>query len=281
MPRHNSPLPTGLRGLKARKSLGQNFLVDTGVRDTIIEAAQLHPSDLVLEVGPGAGVLTEGLAVRAGRVIAVELDASLVVKLRRKLARYSNLEIIHADILKLKLEDILRGAGGYKVIANIPYYITSPILHFFAHAADKPSLMVIMLQKEVAADVVAAGGRMSYLAVAMQLYYSVEPVCRVPAASFYPPPKVDSAVVRFHLRPEPAVAIDNLDKFLTLVHAGFAAPRKQLRNSLAIGLRLDTPAVGDILGQAGIDPARRAETLALQEWETLYNMLKREKVSEI
>ncbi len=279
MPRHNTPLTTGLRGLRARRSLGQNFLVDTGIRDTIIDAAQLHPSDLVIEVGPGAGVLTEGLASRAGKVIAIELDASLVAKLKGKLSRFNNLEIVHADILKLKLEDMLKGASGYKVIANIPYYITSPILHFFAHAVNQPSLMVIMLQKEVAADVVAVAGRMRYLAVAMQLYYSVEPVCRVPAASFYPPPKVDSAVVRFSLLPAPAIAIDDRDKFLAAVHAGFAAPRKQLRNSLAIGLKLDTSAAVEMLRQADIDPARRAETLTLQEWETLYNMVKKEKVS--
>lgn len=280
MPRYKASPPPGLRGISPRKSLGQNFLIDTGIRDVIIEAAQLLPSDVVLEVGPGAGTLTEKLATQLGSVIAIELDSNLAVKLREKLANFNNLKIIQADILKLKLEQILNGAVSYKVIANIPYYITSPILHYFAHAATRPSLMVMMLQKEVAIDVIAAKGRMSYLAVAMQLFYRVKQVCLVSPASFYPPPKVHSSVIRFTLRSEPAIAITNLDKFLALVHACFAAPRKMLRNSLAIGLKLDTRATGDILNQAGIDPSRRAETLTWNEWGNLYNIVERQKLTD-
>ena len=280
-PRHKAGLSASLRGIKARKSLGQNFLVDTVIRDKIIEAASLQHSDLVIEVGPGAGALTDELAARAGRVVAIELDADLAGKLKKKLSRFGNLEIIHADILKLKLDDLLKCESSYKVVANIPYYITSPLLHYFAHAFTRPSSMVIMMQKEVAEDVIAAKSRMSYLAVAMQLYYDVEKICLVTSSSFFPPPKVDSMVARFRLLSEPALKLRDLAQFLTIVHAGFAAPRKQLRNSLALGLKVDTSTATEMLQKAGIDSSRRPENLTLPEWGRLYNTAKQDKVSEL
>ena len=256
-------------GLKARKSLGQNFLVNDSVRDTIIEAASLLPGDTVIEVGPGLGVLTEKLASCAGRVVAVELDDSLAERLKNRLVRFSNIDIINADILELDLSELIKG-GTYKVVANIPYYITSPILRFFMQADLRPSLMVIMMQEEVARDVTAKPGAMGFLAVSMRLFSIPQMVCRVPADSFYPAPRVDSAVVRFDILPRPVVDVGDVEGFLKLLHAGFKAPRKQMHNSLAIGLGLEPAAADEILKRAGIDSSRRPGTLTLEEWAALY-----------
>jgi 16S rRNA (adenine1518-N6/adenine1519-N6)-dimethyltransferase len=256
-------------GLKARKSLGQNFLVNEAVRDSIIEAAGLSAGDTVIEVGPGLGILTERLASQAGRVIAVELDDSLAERLGNRLVRFSNIDIINDDILNVDLGGLIKG-GAYKVVANIPYYITSPILRYFMQAEMRPSLMVIMMQEEVARDVTAKPGEMGFLAVSMRLFSIPRMVCRVPADCFYPAPRVDSAVVRFDILPRPAVEVGDVEGFLELVHAGFKAPRKQLHNSLAIGLGLEPAAADEILKRAGIDSSRRPGTLTLDEWADLY-----------
>jgi 16S rRNA (adenine1518-N6/adenine1519-N6)-dimethyltransferase len=256
-------------GLKARKSLGQNFLVNDNVRDNIIEAAGLSAGDTVIEVGPGLGILTEKLASHAGRVIAVELDDSLAERLTNRLVRFTNIHIINADILSLDLNSLIKH-GTYKVVANIPYYITSPILRFFMQAELRPSLMVIMMQEEVALDVTAKPGAMGFLAVSMRLFSIPRLICRVPADCFYPAPRVDSAVVRFDILPRPAVEVGDVEGFLELVHAGFGAPRKQLHNSLAIGLGLEPAAAEKILVRAGIDSHRRPGTLTLDEWSALY-----------
>lgn len=256
-------------GLKARRSLGQNFLVNEAVRDSIIEAAGLSAGDTVIEVGPGLGILTEKLASYAGRVIAVELDDSLAERLANRLSRFSNIRIINDDILKLDLNGLVKG-GQYKVVANIPYYITSPILRFFMQAEQRPSLMVIMMQEEVALDVTAEPGAMGFLAVSMRLFSIPRMICRVPADCFYPAPRVDSAVVRFDILPQPAADVGDVAGFLELVHAGFGAPRKQLHNSLAIGLDCEPAAAEIILKRAGIDSRRRPGTLTLDEWSALY-----------
>ena len=256
-------------GLKARKNLGQNFLVNEAVRDSIIDAAGLSAGDTVIEVGPGLGVLTEKLASQAGRVIAVELDDSLAERLTNRLSKFSNLHIINADILSLDLTALIKG-GTYKVVANIPYYITSPILRFFMQAELRPSLMVIMMQEEVARDVTAEPGAMGFLAVSMRLFSIPRIIRRVPADCFYPVPRVDSAVVKFAILPRPAVEVGDVEGFLELVHAGFGAPRKQLHNSLAIGLGWETAAAEKILKRAGIDSRRRPGTLTLDEWSALY-----------
>jgi 16S rRNA (adenine1518-N6/adenine1519-N6)-dimethyltransferase len=259
-------------GLKARKSLGQNFLTDMSVRDVILEAACLSRGDTVVEVGPGHGVLTEKLAVLCGRVIAVELDARLAERLRNRLSHHGSLQVVQADILGLDLPGLLGETPSYKVVANIPYYITSPILRYFTQTEARPSLMVIMMQEEVAQDVTAKPGRMGFLALSMSLFCRAEIVCRVPAASFYPRPKVDSAVVKFSTLQEPAIALQDIEGFLGLAHAGFSAPRKQIHNSLAIGLKLDPQEAGALLEKAGIDPQRRPGTLTLEEWKILYHL---------
>ncbi|MDD5647890.1 MAG: 16S rRNA (adenine(1518)-N(6)/adenine(1519)-N(6))-dimethyltransferase RsmA, partial [Dehalococcoidia bacterium] len=236
--RHSLQRRLRSQGLRARKSLGQNFLVVDSVGEAIIEAAALAADDTVLEVGPGLGALTEKLAAGAGRVIAVELDEGLVSRLKKKLGVYHNVRIIHADILTQDLKSLVEGSS-YKVVANIPYYITSPILRYFTRADRRPDLMIIMMQEEVAREVTAPQGKMGFLAVSMRLFSNPEIILRVPAASFYPVPKVDSAVVKFSMLPEPALKIADIDGFFELVHCGFSSPRKQLRNSLAIGLKIE------------------------------------------
>lgn len=253
-------------GLKPRKSLGQNFLVDEVVRDRIIEAAGVSGSDTILEVGPGMGVMTEKLLELAGRVIVVEVDENLVKRLQNKLARFANLTIVHGDILKTDLHGLLSGVASYKVVANIPYYITAPILRYFTQAESKPDIMVIMMQEEVALDVTAGRGNMTYLSISTQLFSRTELVFKVKADSFYPRPKVNSAVVRFDMLRHPAVAVKDVDHFLQFLHAGFSAPRKQMRNSLSLGLKIEADHASKLLAKAGIDPQRRPGTLNLDEW---------------
>ena len=256
--------------MKAKKRLGQNFLIDESIRDAIIEAACIAAEDIIVEVGPGLGVLTEKLAALAGRVVAVELDENLSVRLKNKLARFDRLEIVHADILEVELKKVLSPDLSYKVVANIPYYITSPILRYFMQNEVRPSLMVIMMQEEVARDVASKPGHMTFLSVSMQLFSRPEIVCKVPSTSFDPVPKVDSAVVKFDMLEKPAIPLQDIDSFLELVHAGFAAPRKQMHNSLALGLKLETDEAVGLLKKSGIDPQRRPGTLTIPEWWELF-----------
>jgi len=246
------------------------------VGEAIIEAAALESDDTVLEVGPGLGALTEKLALGAGRVVAVELDGSLVSRLRKKMGAYSNVRIVHADILGQDLHSLVKDSS-YKVVANIPYYITSPILRYFMRADRRPQIMIIMMQEEVAREVTARAGKMGFLAVSMRLFSNPEIILKVPAASFYPVPKVDSAVVKFNMLPAPALQIADIDGFLELVHCGFSAPRKQLRNSLAIGLKIEAAGAESILRRSGIDPGRRPGSLSLEEWSVLYRAVGGEK----
>jgi 16S rRNA (adenine1518-N6/adenine1519-N6)-dimethyltransferase len=260
-------------GLRARKSLGQHFLIDEAVLSTIIEAAELSSKDTVIEVGPGLGILTVELARHAGNVIAVELDPELASLLQRRLALLSNLRVVNADILKLKSMQLLGGQNNYKVVANLPYYITSPVLRYFVEASPKPTLMVMMVQKEVGEAIVASPGNMSILAVSLQLYSQPKIISYVPAKSFYPQPKVDSVVLRFDMLPEPAVKVGDVKGFFEVVKSGFSSPRKQLHNSLAHGLGMEPAEITPLLKQVGIDPERRAETLSLKEWSKLYEVL--------
>ncbi|TRZ94032.1 MAG: ribosomal RNA small subunit methyltransferase A [Dehalococcoidia bacterium] len=260
-------------GLKAKKGLGQHFLIDEKALETIVIAAELSPEDIVIEVGPGLGVLTIELARRAGKVIAVELDTKLASLLKRRLASLPNVNIVNADILKVSPSQLLGGENNYKVVANLPYYVTSPILRYFVEASPKPSLMVVMVQKEVGIAIAASPGKMSLLAISLQVYSKPKIISYVSSQSFYPPPKVDSAIVRFDLFPEPAVKIADIDGFFKVVRCGFSSPRKQLRNSLAHGLEVKPAEVGLLLEKARIEPQRRAETLSLEEWARLYEVL--------
>ena len=265
-------------GLKARKSLGQHFLIDEEVLRAVASAAELTTSDVVMEIGPGLGVLTKELAKRAGRVVAVELDSSLASALRQTLASAKNVTVVDGDILKLEPAALLQGqeTANYKVVANLPYYITSAVLRHFLEAKLKPRVMVVMVQKEVAEAIVAKPGRMSLLSVSVQLYGEPEIVSYVPARCFYPAPEVSSAILKVALYPQPVVTKDS-EGFFRLVRAGFCASRKQLANSLAQGLGLPKARVLPLLEKAAIIPERRAETLTLTEWAELWQVYKQVK----
>jgi len=247
-------------GLKAQKRLGQHFLVDEDILECILSAAELSGKDIVVEVGPGLGILTKRLAEVAGKVIAVELDFKLVRMLRESLASFPNVEIIRADILKIAPQQLLGDyltipglAQGYKVVANLPYYITSAILRHFLEAWAKPSLMVVMVQKEVGEAVAANPGKMSLLSVSTQFYGKPTIIAFVPAGSFYPPPKVDSLILRLDVYSKPPIEVSDVDSFFDIVSCGFRSPRKQLRNSLAKALGMSPSQVALLLGRAGIE----------------------------
>ena len=254
-------------GFRPRKRLGQHFLVDGRVLEKILQAARLVPEDTVIEVGPGLGILTRALAARAARVIAVELDRGLAEKLRQALPQ---VEVVEGDILSFSPLQLLGHPAPYKVVANIPYYITSPILRHFLEAEHKPRLMVVMVQREVGKAIVARPGQMSLLAVSVQFYSQPKLVARVSPSSFFPPPQVESALLRLEVYEHPPVAVSEPEGFFRLVGAGFTAPRKQLHNSLAQGLGITPEEVSRLLEGAGIDPKRRAQTLSLEEWAHLY-----------
>jgi len=259
--------------LRARKGLGQHFLIDGEVLQLITSAAELTPSDVVIEVGPGLGILTRELAQKAGRVIAIELDNKLAAALKQTLAPFDNVTIINDDVLKIEPQNL---ATDYKLVANLPYYITSPVLRHFLEASAKPKLMILMVQKEVAEAIVAKPGKMSLLSVSVQFYGEPRIISDVPAQCFYPAPKVDSAILRIDPSPQPRVAVADEGSFFDLVRAGFTAPRKQLANSLAQGLGISKAEVLPLLERAGIVPQRRAETLSLEEWARLRQVFKEE-----
>lgn len=286
--------------LDPKKSLGQNFLVDESHLARIAAAADLTPADTVLEIGPGLGVLTRHLAAQAGRVVAVELDDRLIPVLRELFADQPHVSFVHADILQIDPGELVavgkpQVAGDspnpqspisnpqsppYKVVANLPYYITSAVLRHLLEAKQPTTLAVVMVQREVARRIVAGPGEMSLLAVGVQFYATPKIVQKVPAGAFHPRPKVDSAVLRLDVRPQPIVTDVEPDWYFAVVQAGFSQKRKQLRNSVAAGLGLAKEAVEAALQQAGIDPQRRAETLSLAEWGAMAKELKRLGIGE-
>ncbi len=273
--------------LRARKGLGQHFLIDEEVLRLIVSSAELTSTDIVMEIGPGLGVLTRELASQSGRVVAIELDTNLANILKQTLSSFNNVTIINEDVLSLAPEALLKehfrseaiSPFCYKVVANLPYYITSPVLRHFLEASVKPGVMVLMVQKEVAEQIVAKPGQMSLLSISVQLYGKPEIVGYVPAQCFYPAPEVDSAILRVTLYPQPAVDIGDGESFFTLVRAGFSASRKQLVNSLSHGLGLPKAEVLSLLEKAQIIPQRRAESLALEEWARLWQLFTNTKES--
>jgi len=264
-------------GFKPKKRLGQHFLIDEAVLERILSAVEVSRGDIVVEVGPGLGVLTEGLAKRGARVIAVELDSKLVALLKKRLATFPDVKIIRADILKVTPRQLLQNnlpaselVRGYKVIANLPYYITSPVLRHFLEAQPRPSEMVVMVQKEVGEAIAATPGKMSLLSVKAQFYSKPAIISYVPAASFYPPPKVDSVILRLDVYSQPPIEVSDVASFFDIVMHGFSSPRKQIRNSLAHSLEMPPSQVALLLDKAGIEAKRRAETLSLEEWRELW-----------
>lgn len=245
-----------------KKELGQHWLKDREILSSIADAADLSASDTVLEIGPGLGTLTSELLRRAGRVVAVEFDRDLANKLPGQFPG-KNLEVVSADILSYDLSAL---PSGYKVVANVPYYITSKIVEMLMTAANKPSQVVLLVQKEVAERLAAGPGDMSMLSVSAQVYAEVSLGPIVRAEYFTPPPKVDSRVVILHIRPVSFVEKDLEKRFFRLVKAGFSARRKKLSSSLAGGLMISKPRAIDLLGGVNIDPNLRAQDLSLEQW---------------
>jgi 16S rRNA (adenine1518-N6/adenine1519-N6)-dimethyltransferase len=260
-------------GLRPQKKLGQNFLVDEAALRWIVEAAQIQPGQSILEIGPGLGSLTCFLAEAAGRVVCVELDPALIHPLEEILGPYPNVEIVSGDILRLDPSQLMGGKEPYLVVANIPYYITSALVRHLIETAQPPEALVLTVQLEVAERICAQAGQMSMLALSVQVYGQPQIVARIPAEAFYPSPQVDSAAIRVLLYPEPVVSRPQLPLFFRLAKAGFSQKRKTLRNALSGGMRWSTGEAEALLGRANIDPMRRAETLSLEEWKRLVEVL--------
>lgn len=269
--------------LHPKKRLGQNFLVDRNVLGKILDAADIREGDAVLEIGAGAGVLTLALAERGARVVAVEVDRALTAVLSEVLAGYPNVTIVNADILSLDLPQLLTGHFGeakVKVIGNLPYYITSPIIAELLQARDRIERIVLMVQKEVAERLKASPGTKDYgsMSVFVQYYSEPEIVAHVSKNVFLPPPDVSSAIIRLMPRAKPPVDVPGDELFFDVVHCAFGQRRKTLLNSLsdcpALGLSKDQ--VSQVLHNAGIDPSRRAETLSLDEFAQIARARARE-----
>jgi 16S rRNA (adenine1518-N6/adenine1519-N6)-dimethyltransferase len=255
-------------GLHPHKSLGQNFLMDESALQKVVAAAQVSSQDIILEIGAGLGSLTRQLAVMAHRVVAVEVDSSLIPALEQVVSQYSNVQVVEGDILALDPVQLV-SQSPYLVVANIPYYITSALIRHLLESSLPPRRLVLTVQQEVARRICAMPGDMSLLALSVQVYGHPEIIAYIPPGAFYPPPRVDSAIIRIDLLPTPLIPTDQLDTFFKLLKAGFSQKRKTLRNSLAAGLRLSPAAAESMLKDAHIDPMRRAETLSLTEWHML------------
>ncbi len=250
----------------ANKTLGQHWLTDKPTLEEICDFAEVNKDDTVLEVGPGLGTLTEYLQGRAGKVVAVEYDQKLALELAAKFAN-TNVEIQSEDILQFDLTQLPK---GYKVVANIPYYLTSNLLRVLCESPHPPKIMTLLVQKEVAERIAAKPGELSLLAVSVQFYCEVKLGELVPAYLFTPPPKVDSQIIRLDYRTTPLFADVDVDKFFKIVKAGFSERRKKLRSSLSGGLNIDKSQAESLLQKAGIDPNKRAQELSLQQWYELY-----------
>lgn len=264
----NAPALLHQFGLRPDQRLGQNFLVDQTALGKIVEIAGISPQEAVLEIGPGLGGLTLLLAAKASRVVAVELDDRLIPILQEILSPYPNIHIVQGDILALNPAEYFT-TPPYLVVANIPYYITSALIRHLLESDQQPSRLVMTVQREVAERICASPGQLSLLALSVQVYGKPQIRARIPAGAFYPPPKVDSAVIRVDLHPFPVIPNPMLNSFFRLAKGGFSQKRKTLENALAASLAWPKNRVEAMLLAAGIDPRRRAETLSLGEWEAL------------
>ena len=248
-----------------KKSLGQHWLKDPEILADIAEAAELTGDNVVLEIGPGLGTLTSRLLARANSVTAVEFDADLARKLPGQFPG-KKLTVVNQDILQFDLNQLPK---NYKVVANVPYYITSKIVEKLMTAENKPSVAVLLVQKEVAERIAAEAGNMSVLSVSVQIFAEAELDIEVSRQFFTPPPKVDSQVVVLRTRDNPLIASEDQRDFFRIVKAGFSAKRKKLRSSLSGGLGIDKSVAEELLKNAGISPDARAEDLAIEDWKRL------------
>lgn len=252
-----------------KKSLGQHWLTDYDCLAAMLDAAEVGLDDTVLEIGPGLGTLTELLVESAARVVAVEFDERLARELPSRV-KADNLSVVRSDILSFDLTTL---PAGYKVVANIPYYLTSNLIRVLSESSNPPAAVALLVQKEVAERVAADPGAMSLLSVTAQFYWHVSLGRLVPAKLFTPPPKVDSQILVLQRRSQPLFEVADPKSFFRLAKAGFSERRKTLRNSLSGGLQLDKAATETLLRQAGLDGGLRAQALSLQQWQQLYRAL--------
>jgi len=259
--------------MRPNKAFGQNFLVDRAILQRIIEAAEIEPNDQVLEVGAGTGVLTRELAKHARRVVAVELERDMLALLAKTTGEFRNVELLERNLLYLDPQEVFE-QEPYKLVANLPYYITAPTFRHFLESGNAPRLLVVMVQYEVAQRIVAGPGDLSLLGVSIQFYGQPKIIAHVPARAFYPAPKVDSAILRVDLRKQVPLTPEQRDSFFRLVQAGFAERRKQLHNSLTHHLHQKNEEVRASLTAANIDPSRRAETLSIEDWLRLWHAMR-------
>lgn len=249
-----------------KKSLGQHWLHDEWSLERMLEGAHVQSGDTVLEIGPGLGTLTEKLLAKGANVVAVEFDHDLAVALPGRM-QHPNLQVIEHDILTFDLTTL---PAGYKVVANIPYYLTSKLLRVLCESSNPFSQAALLMQQEVAERVVAAPGEMSTLSVSVQYYCDTDLGELVPAELFTPPPKVDSQILTLTHRSAPRFADVDTKDFFRVVKAGYSARRKKLRSSLSGGLRISKPDAENLLQRAGLDPNLRAQALSLEDWHKLY-----------
>lgn len=255
----------------AKKSLGQHWLTDATSLEAMCQAVNVGQQDTVLEIGPGLGTLTKLLVAKAKEVVAIELDQKLATELPMRVAS-TNLQVVQEDILRFNLSEL---PAGYKVVANIPYYLTSNLIRVLSESKTPPERAALLVQKEVAERVAAEPGDMSLLSVTAQWYWEVSLGRVVPAALFTPPPKVDSQILILKRRSHAPVADINETSLFRIVKAGFSQRRKTLLNSLGAGLHLSREVVQDALASSGIDPSARAQTLSLEQWAGLHKSLTR------
>lgn len=253
--------------MKAKKSFGQNWLRDEYVLDEIVKSAEIAKNDTLLEVGPGLGTLTQKLVATGADVVAVEADKDLLPRLGSMFQGKANFELINDDILKFDLSKLNK---DYKVVANIPYYLTSNLLRTLLESNNPPSAMVLLVQKEVAQRIMAKPGQMSVLAFSVQYYAKPEYIMDVKKELFDPVPKVDSAVIKISHGQKPAFEAD-IKKLFRLVKAGFGEKRKMLRNSISGGLGIETSLVENLLEDCKLKPTARAQELSLKDWQGLYS----------
>ena len=265
---------------KFSKSLGQNFLIDTNVIDRILEGARVQEGDYVIEVGPGIGTLTKEMGRTAEKVVAIEIDKTLIPILEETLADFPNIEVINQDILKVNVQELVKeklNGGPVKLVANLPYYITTPIVMKFLEEDIPVTDIVVMVQKEVADRMNAKPNTKDYgaLSVAVQYYCDTEIVAKAPRHMFMPQPNVDSTVIGLHVREEQIYHVDNEDIFFKTVKASFGQRRKTLLNSLGGLGFLSKDQIKEALKEANIDEKRRGETLSIEEFASLSNAVNR------
>lgn len=265
-------------GFKFTKSLGQNFLIDDNIVDKIVAGAGIGPGDKIIEVGPGIGTLTREMASRAQNLMAVEIDKNLIPILEDTLGDYDNVKIVNEDIIKADIKGLIDenlSGGPVKLVANLPYYITTPIIMRFLEENINVTDIVVMVQKEVAERMNAQPGGKDFgaLSVAVQYYCDTEIVAKVPRHLFVPQPNVDSIVIALRVRPERKYKVDDEDLYFKVVKAAFGQRRKTLLNSISSMGNLSKDQVKEALEEAGIDPKRRGETLSLDEFAILSNVI--------